>query len=249
MAVTIESIGNLLSACNEATKKFESVIWWRGVEKSNYSLQPGIYRRPDFLHEKDILNTWRYKAPWRRSDCPAPDDFQNWLFLMQHYRLPTRLLDWTESPLTAAFFAVRKRELHLESGALWALGPIALNVKQFGGSARGIFLPREPKIKSLFDNAFFPKEENKLEKIAAICPPEIDIRLMVQMSVFTIHGTSTPLEQIEGNENFLMKFEISAQGKKNLLNQLKLLGISERNLFPDLDHLSEDIASEEFTKY
>jgi len=245
--MTINSMEDLLRACEEAHGKFKRDIWWRGAKKVDYPLQPGIYRRSDAACEGDILNAWRYKAPSRRSACPAPNDFPGWLFLMQHYRLPTRLLDWTESPLTGTLFAVKEKALHSEPGVLWALDPITLNEKQFG--ARGIILPGEQQIKSLFENAFFPKPENKLEKVAAICPLESDVRLMVQMSVFTLHGTPKPLNEIENNAEFLLRFEISSKGKASLLNWLKLLGIRERNLFPDLDHLSMDIASEEYQRY
>lgn len=53
----------------------------------------------------------------------GPTEFPAWLFLMQHYGLPTRLLDWSESLLTASFFAVFNHREHEHSGCVWVLNP------------------------------------------------------------------------------------------------------------------------------
>jgi hypothetical protein len=160
---------------------------------------------------------------------------------MQHYRLPTRLLDWSESLLIATYFAVNAE--FTKPGAIWALSPLDLNEEQF--AVRGIFEPDGDTVRPLIVHAFI-KSAPKICKVAATSVKEIDPRMMVQLSAFTIHGDCEPLDTRPNNEKYLLKFEIPAGSKKRLLQLLYDLGVRESSIFPDLEHLAHDMTTGEY---
>jgi hypothetical protein len=122
---------------------------------------------------------------------------------------------------------------------------VLINKQQFG---KGIFFSgTSPEVRSLFNHAF-NYELPKMEKVAAITATESDIRIMVQLGAFTIHGVTQELEKIAGCEKYLLKFEIPAEAKKGLFSFLCDLGIRESNLFPDLDSLANQLAYFEYKK-
>lgn len=238
----INSIGDVLIAAGQATSLSRSEMWWRGQPSANWGLVPAVYRnsRGD-SYERNISLRFRQKAETRHHRCPPPDDWPAWLFFMQHYKLPTRLLDWTQSPLIATYFAVKENPD--ESGAIWALHPYQFNKSQTGSER--VFSPDNLAVKNLFPP--FPKDSApKDEIIVAIYPREVDIRMMIQMSAFTIHGTKNPLNSINDTENFLVKHVIPPAAKRELENQLFRIGITESYLFPDLEHLASELASMQF---
>lgn len=219
-----------------------SDIWWRGQACSDWPLQPSVCRRSDAdIIEQDFVNRFRRKALSRHRHCPPLYDNTGWLFLMQHYRLPTRLLDWSESMLIATYFAVNDE--FDKPGALWALSPFVLNEDQFG--KRCIFEPDGDSVRPLIVHAF-KKTAQRTSKVAAIWTKEVDPRIMVQLSAFTIHGGCEPLDLTPNHANYLLKLEISSESKKRLLQLLYDLGIRESNIFPDLEHLAHDMATGEY---
>ena len=74
----------------------EVVPWFRGHERSDWSLVPKFYRQEptDRNTEDEIREEFQTRAPILSDVEPA--NKWEWYFLMQHYGAPTRLLDWSD---------------------------------------------------------------------------------------------------------------------------------------------------------
>lgn len=103
MDYNINSIIEYLQIIKELQKD-DRIMIYRGQADSEWDLVPSLYRDNYYIgKEKDIL------ADIRKHNYPEfaeQDLFINELVKMQHYGIPTILLDWTRNPLNALFFAV-----------------------------------------------------------------------------------------------------------------------------------------------
>lgn len=161
---------------------------------------------------------------------------------MQLYRAPTRLLDWSESPLVALYFALWDKSLAHEAqdAALWFLDPVALN--RHAGHRRAFDLDI-----LAFDidddlNQYLPDQVNArkvdLNPVAAIGPRNSP-RMVAQAGTFTImHVTPIPVETV-ADQQHIWRIIIPAAAKSDLREELTLLGINEHSLFPDLDRVAD----------
>ena len=235
----VQNIQSLLQAIDVVYSAFTSQPWWRGHGQSGWHLIPHVLRISDrgTSYEANIAMKFARLAPTRHPDVPQPEDVASWLVLMQHYRLPTRFLDWTESPLVALYFAVANEARDGQDGAIWAIDPFLMNELR---GEKGVLRPKHAQVMRLIDLAF-TKASPEDEAVYALASDEIDIRMLVQLSGMTIHGSREPLETRQGHERYLRKFVVDKNLKAELRTDLKKLGIRERNLFPDLEHLSADL--------
>jgi hypothetical protein len=107
----ITSLPQYLELVEKAQTQASHSLWYRGCSSALYPLLPSLYRHqklktPDDLAslERQLMTRFRQRSiPYHTR--PLIDDWDT-LFFMQHYGVPTRLLDWTENPLIALHFAL-----------------------------------------------------------------------------------------------------------------------------------------------
>jgi hypothetical protein len=244
--LTINSLDGFFSlVIKSATEDTRlQILWYRGHASAapNWKLIPSVHRHFDLLQESDMVTRFRLQAATRYEKCPRDDDFARWLALMRHFGLPTRLLDWTRSPLYALFFAVEDSNYDNQLGVLWQLRPTKMN-KIMMGHETVLLLPHR-SLATLLEPAFTGRQPGS-STAAAVMAPEVDLRMAVQQSMFTIHRDKNALEKSSQAAKFLRKFIIPAESKKKLRYELRAFGVRRSSLFPDLENLSRDLEETE----
>lgn len=227
----------------------EETTWWRGHANADWRLQAQIHRENpknpnrSSSAESGLIGHFQSRAPSRsHRQCPDAEDFFGWLFLAQHYGLPTRLLDWTENPLAAAYFAVERPDYDRYDGCLWGLWPSALNAPFDGSSGEELIQIKNPGAIKIAQSAFSDGIASEAT-IIAIDGQEIDPRMLAQMSRFTLHSEPAPMEMLDNDAKWLRKYIIPKDAKAKIRKQLPALGIRRSNLFPDLDTLATELKS------
>lgn len=222
----------------------DSRPWWRGQSDYSWGLIPSLHRKGFKSKESNINNRFRMMAKPRHANCPTSNDVFSRLFLMQHYRLPTRLLDWSESPLVALYFATEADSNDYTDAAIGALLPTTLNLQQLKREA--ICMPGSRDLHKLSLEAFVPNTTSPDCRILSVLTEQSDLRHMLQQSVFTIYGCGTPINELADADKFLAKIRIPGKAKTSFRQVLALFGISRLTLFPDLENLATDLASLDF---
>lgn len=264
---SVGSVRELLEYVRAFNAETGSRWLFRGQTSAGWGLQPSVHRKYGEEQERYLTQEFRARAGVRHARLPRYEDYADWLALMQHYGLPTRLLDWTYSPLVAAFFAAERTMRHQEEpeknpgdGAIWALHPRKLNQAQglkpyvyplnswdLSDLVQGAFyhIDRSPRggiLKRLLRRSTAHRYPRPLD-VAAAMAVETDARMQVQRGAFTIHRTPQPLEQISGSGNWLRKLVVPGDAVRELGEEVQALGLGLADLFPDLGSLARDLAS------
>ena len=195
------------------------------------------------LEEHILRNFIRYSRP--HLDMQRTHDDWELLVAAQHHGVPTRLLDWSYSPLVAAFFATRPAAASHDR-AVWRLDWQRVH-KNFGLPPLSLLiehLANQIGVKGLTPWTLF-SERNAKPFACMLEPPSLDRRIAVQAATFTL--TSTVGQSFDdflgelGLSDALTKYVIPLDAVPRFRDQLDLVGVDERRLFPDLDGVAAAI--------
>lgn len=215
-------------------KKYSWV--YRGQSDASWSLKPKVGREEYDLGHLSLgrFRAWRTKA---YAHINLPDNEWEQLAIAQHHGLATLLLDWTENPLVAAFFAVFENTE--KDGIVYVHAPGKILMENIIDSPFRL----EEMLNVAKDTA------NQLPESLAFHPNAINERIINQRGVFTIH--TSPQKELKSYEvrdpdlkENLFSVRIKAKAKKEILERLNKYGIDYHFLFPDLVGLSKLINSE-----
>jgi len=233
----VESISGLISVIQSVTGR-PTQVWYRGQSNISWSLLPTLIREPNGLNaEMTLIKRFKQNAVHIASYADYTE--WDWLFLMQHHGLPTRLLDWTESPLVALYFAVSF--CPDSDGALYCLNPMSLNKESGIDFKFDEELPCfdvDEDLDGYLPSSVAREKTSRSRPVAALALRRAP-RHYAQMGVFTVfHRDDTPLDNVSSGKH-VSKFIVPKEAKQKLSEELNLLKINEMTLFPELDRIAK----------
>lgn len=232
-------------------------VWFRGVRRHTYRLVPSLYRLGDSawtndqyfdLEERLIERFEQRSMPYRTREAPRTQ--LGYLFEMQHYGAPTRLLDWSENALMALWFALEVPSQYRTR--VWALDAQRWNscLYPLKADMAKILSPTHPVIKG-----WLPWEETKVTNLSeySVCIYGMhnSTRIVGQRGVFTLSGSQRiPMEEqaaqlgtIGGipSSHLLTPIDIPAASQDQLRTELSHAGFSRSMIYPDLVGLAQEL--------
>jgi hypothetical protein len=226
----------LIGAVAETVAR-SGVLFFRGQEQQEWGLVPAIGRidcgSEDERNVREARLFYDFKIH-AGNLLENEDDSWRVAFLMQHHGLPTRLLDWSASFAIALHFAMRHAREH--DAVVWVLDVSKLNLE----FARTDALVMHSDLPDDYHAYFIARRAKFPFRVVGLAPSRSSPRLQQQRGFFTLHGDlSTGLEEMHAAA--LTKVVIPRALFEDARAFLRLSGVNEFSLFPDLDGLSRHL--------
>ena len=209
-------------------------VWYRGHSDQRWQLVPSLPREADWERKEKALFLEFTKSASRLFDRRTSD----WetLFDMQHYWVPTRLLDWTTVMGVAIAFILHGEYSDTEDSALFVLDPLALN--RLSGRDEVINVPEDKSFD--YQTIYWQHKPIKIEKPLAIRPGAQSDRLRAQKGTFTVAG-SLPTGFETAASACFRKVILPSAAKLEAREFLRWANLDEYTIYPDIVGMSRHI--------
>ena len=233
-------------AWNAELQRYRSPFAFRGLPCLDHSLTSTLVRlargRADARRlELALLRNFRKYA---RSEASGADSTWDWLALGQHRGLPTRLLDWSYSPLVALHFATEDPADFDKDGVVWCVDFVAANrllparlqriLREEGSDTFTVEMLAPFKGLRDFDSL------SRERFVVFFEPPSLDQRICNQFALFSLMSDPAGIfdEWLNAHPDLCRRVIVPSRLKWEIRDKLDQANVNERVLFPGLDGLS-----------
>jgi len=226
------------------SRKWRTYTAFRGLPRRFGNLNSSLQRLGGNLRwkERRLIDSFRTYAC---EHLPRGTDWHA-VLLGQHHGLPTRLLDWTSSPLVAMFFAAEKNSA--EDGEIWCVRRVETNrflspifaellekrkTQHFDVEALSTRFPTMEAFDSAEANPHSPS-------LLFFEPPSISPRIINQFAFFSvIPDPNWSTESfLQAHPDHCWRVVVRAGLKMEIKERLMIMNVSERIIYPGLDGIS-----------
>ncbi|WP_411878562.1 FRG domain-containing protein [Polaromonas sp. YR568] len=268
---SISTVGDFVQVVLQHQAGEEEVFYRGHSSKGKYKLEPSLFRKDEagnyrYLDVEHML--YRELLVSNSIDFHGDNYTLDRLVRMQHYSLPTRLLDITSNPLIALYFACKSRVA--EDGEVIILTVARNKIKYFDSDTASCIanLARLSTVdKEAIDRTIegitefnaqepigrlihFVKEEKSffdsriqpehLRTILCVKGKRSNDRISSQSGAFLLFGLDAVLDE-QGTPEITVK-RITVSNKAEILRQLDLLNINESTVFPYIENSARYVA-------